>query len=170
MNNRYTLAKVAEAAALRPFHGYVMSLKSNLVPIISPFPKWSLRKADKKWCAAFIYYCCIKAGYNLPVKHPHPNITCNFAGCFAWEQWAELKENNFFHKAKNSSFKPDKGDIVLYNRVFDPGPHDHIGIILENMGNDLIVAEGNVNNLSVVLTRPVNSHVRGYIRIPDNWK
>ena len=43
---RSDLVLVAKEAAETPFHGYVMTLKSNLRPIVDPFPKWSLRKAE----------------------------------------------------------------------------------------------------------------------------
>ncbi len=47
--------------------------------------------------------------------------------------------------------------------------HDHIGIVLENYDNYIITAEGNVENVSRILERKKNSHIRAYIRIPDNF-
>ena len=93
----------------------------------------------------------------------------NFAGCLGWEQWAKLDEYNFYRSANEPTFSPEPGDLVLFNRVFLPGAHDHIGIVLENRKESLLVAEGNVNNLSTVLERPKNSKLRGFIRIPDGW-
>jgi hypothetical protein len=145
MRNREDLATIAEKEALRPYHGNVMTLKSNLSPIINLFPKWNLKAAENKWCAAFVYYCCVECGYNLPYKLEHPKIGFSFAGCGGWDDWAKLKK--FFISSRSAGFNPERGDIILYDRVFDPGPHDHIGIILRNETDSLIVTEGNVNNL-----------------------
>ena len=164
---RMELAKVARREALRCFHGFVMETEPNLEPIISLFPAWPLREWDGKWCAAFIYYCCRLAGLDLPVRHPDGRITCNFAGCLAWEQWATLPKTGFWHQPDEPGFIPDAGDIVLYDGVFDPGPHDHIGIVLQNKPDCLVVAEGNFNNVSAVVERLKDSHIRGFIRISD---
>lgn len=43
---RKYLAKVAEKAALIPFHSFIEGKESNLEPIIRYFPKWTLREAD----------------------------------------------------------------------------------------------------------------------------
>jgi chemotaxis signal transduction protein len=64
---------------------------------------------------------------------------------------------------------PDKGDIVLYDKVFCNEPHDHIGIIIEATKDLIIVAEGNINNVSGVIERKKNNHIRGYIRIPNDY-
>ena len=34
----------------------------------------------------------------------------------------------------------------------------------------ILVAEGNVNNRSEIIERPVDEHIRAYIRIPDGYK
>ncbi len=54
---------------------------------------------------------------------------------------------DFHHPRRNRSFSARRGDIVIYNRVFDPDPHDHIGVVLNAWKDRLPVAEGNVNNL-----------------------
>jgi hypothetical protein len=170
MDKREKLAQIAYEMALKPFHGYVMTMKPNLDPIINLFPPWPLKKWDKKWCAAFVYYCCRLAGFEIPVRYPDPKIECNFAGCYTWEQWAKLECNNFYFSVKkNREFIPQRGDIVLYDKVFDHGPHDHIGIIIENREKTILVAEGNVNNISAVIEREKNSHIRGFIRIPNDY-
>ena len=55
MRTRKDLAEEAHRAALKPFHGDIQGRESNLEPIISLFPKWSVRQADGLWCAAFVY-------------------------------------------------------------------------------------------------------------------
>ena len=62
------------------------------------------------------------------------------------------------------------GDIVLYDRVFNNQEHDHIGIVLRKRGNTLIVAEGNKDNISQIVERPLDGHIRAFIRIPDGYR
>ena len=59
---------------------------------------------------------------------------------------------------------------MIYDRVFENKEHDHIGIILEKRGNMILSAEGNVNNISGIIERPIDEHIRGYIRIPDGFR
>ena len=66
-------------------------------------------------------------------------------------------------------FTPWRGDIVIYDRVFDPGPHDHMGVVLAMMKDRMVVAEGNLNNISAVVERKPGRHVRGFVRIPDGY-
>lgn len=44
-----------------------------------------------------------------------------------------------------------------------------MGIVLENYDDYMISAEGNVENVSRILERKKNDHIRAYIRIPDNF-
>ncbi|MDR7857841.1 CHAP domain-containing protein [Tissierella sp.] len=165
---RDKIARIAKLEAQKCFHGNVMGLESNIEPIINLFPKWSLENWDGKWCAAFVYYCCIKAGFNIPVRFPNENVKCNFAGCSAWESWASLPENQFYYMVDNNFF-PGKGDIVIYNNVFVNEPHDHIGIVLEDFDDYIIAAEGNIGNVSGIVIRKKNKNIRGYIRIPNDY-
>lgn len=169
MSKRESIAEIAEKLARKPFHGKVMRMKSNIGPIISHFPNWNYDDFDGKWCAAFVYHCCRKAGFSIPPRYPSKNFG-SFAGVHAWLEWAKLAKNGFYYSRKNTNFTPKRGDIVIFDNVFDPGPHDHIGIITSFNKSLLIVAEGNVNNISCVLERKVNSNIRGYIRIPCSYK
>ena len=85
---RKYLAEVAKKAAQTPFRGYIEGKESNLEPIIRFFPKWTLREADGLWCAAFVYYCCREAGFEIPIR-PDACKTCHLAGCIAWEELAQ---------------------------------------------------------------------------------
>ena len=169
MTKREKLANVAKIEAQKCFHGNVMTVESNIELIAELFPKWSLDNWDDKWCAAFVYYCCIKAGFNIPVKYPDEKVTFNFAGCNAWEEWANLSENKFYFSREHKNFTPEKGDIVLYDNVFCNKAHDHMGIIIENKIGSIKVAEGNINNVSGVIERNKNNNIRGYIRIPNDY-
>jgi SAM-dependent methyltransferase len=170
MCTRRKLAKFAEVAAQKPFHGYIEKKESNLEPIVALFPKWNIKLADKNWCAAFVYYCCIQAGFQIPYS-PNECISCSLAGCGGWEDFAIGDKRIEYHPGSVESFVPEAGDIVIYDRVFINVEHDHIGIVLENKEDFLVVAEGNTfhDNISRVLIRDKDEHIRAYIRIPDHF-
>lgn len=168
MSTRIHLAETARSEALQCFHGFVMTAESNLTPIITSFPGWSLREADGLWCAAFVYYCCRQAGFRFPIR-PIGNLSSNLAGCLAWEEWAQMDPQLEYHLADDLSFQPEAGDIVLFDNVFVPTGHDHIGVVLEYDRDFLLTAEGNVNNLSTLLKRKRDQHIRAYIRIPNHF-
>lgn len=168
MSTRIRLAETARSEALKCFHGFVMTAESNLDPIISHFPRWTLQDADGLWCAAFVYYCCRLAGLSFPIR-PIDGLSCNLAGCLAWEEWAQKDPQLEYHPADDLSFQPEAGDIVLFDNVFVPVEHDHIGIVLENRETSLLTAEGNVCNLSAILERKKDCHIRAYIRISNHF-
>lgn len=167
---RQKLASVAREKALKPFHGYIEGKESNIGPLIKYFPKWNLQDADKLWCAAFVYYCCIEAGFVIPY-YPKECVTCHLAGCIGWEEYAIGDSRIEYHKPEED-FLPEAGDIVLYDRVFIGQEHDHMGIILEARDGEIITAEGNTfhDNISSVLHRPIDEHIRAYIRIPNGYQ
>lgn len=166
-----TLQKLADVARIEAqsfYHGKVMQTEPNIYPLIEFFP-WSIDKADGNWCAAFVYSCCIKAGFEIPIK-PNGCVSSNLAGCAAWEEWAIKDTRIEYHNADKIDFIPDAGDIVLFDKVFIDVEHDHIGIIIENKETSIIVAEGNINNVSGIIERNKDLHIRAYIRLPDNFK
>ena len=165
---RQKLAAVAREKALKPFHGYLEGQGSNLAPVIRHFPKWTLKDADKLWCAAFVYYCCIEAGFVIPYR-PDECITCHLAGCLGWEEYAVRDARIAYHR-REAAFWPGAGNIVLYDRFFIGQEHDHIGIVLEAENGVLAAAEGNVGNKSGIIYRPIDGHIRAYIRIPDGYQ
>ena len=140
------LASVAMALAQIPFHGFAEGERSNLEPIVQFFPGWTVDEADRLWCAAFVYYCCVKAGFEIPIR-PSGCKTCHLAGCIAWEEFAMGDSGIEYHKG-GEEFAVKPGDIVLYDRVFENREHDHIGIIVEMREGFILVAEGNVNNIT----------------------
>ena len=165
---REYLAQVAKEKALIPFHGAVDGLASNLAPVVRSFPTWSLRQADGLWCAAFVHYCCKEAGFGIPYR-PAGCKTCHLAGCLGWEEFAVSDQRIAYHKGAEG-FIPEAGDIVLYDRVFENKEHDHMGIILEKRAHTILAAEGNINNVSETIERPIDGHIRAYIRIPDGYQ
>ena len=124
---RKRLVEIAYEKAQIPFHGYLEGSASNIQPIVEHFPKWNLKDADKVWCAAFVYYCCIEAGFQIPYR-PDECVTCNLAGCAAWEEFAIKNKQLEYHK-RGSGFIPKAGDIVLFDDLFCNQEHDHIGIV-----------------------------------------
>lgn len=163
------LAAAAELLARKPFYGNTMGLTSNLQPIVRHFAPAPHSEFDGKWCAAFVYHCCVVAGLDLPSRHPKP-VSCSFAGVRAWIEWAKLSSNGFYFSARNKNFTPQRGDLVVFDHLFVPGPHDHMGVVLTVGKRKIRVAEGNVNNLSAVVERKRNSRIRGYIRIPEDYR
>lgn len=160
------LDDIAKEEALKCFHGYVMQTKPNFHEMIHPFGL-SDEKADRQWCGAFAYHCCRKAGYNIPAKP----MGCSFDlfKCYAWEDWAKADERISYYGADDGSFVPEPGDIVLYDRVFENRENDHIGIIIGVDDNSIISAEGNINNISGIIERQRDAHIRSFIRMPEKF-
>lgn len=156
------LAETARREALKCLHGFVCGSESTLASIIAPFPKWTLREADGLWCAAFVYHCCTESGMRFPIR-PKECISSNLAGCSAWEEWAQSDGRLSYFRTG----EPQPGDIVLFDRVFCNAEHDHIGIVLEALPDRLITAEGNFGNVSAIVERPLDAHIRAFIRIPE---
>ena len=165
---REKLAMIAKDMAQVPFHGYVDGAASNLLPIVRSFPTWSIREADGLWCAAFVYYCCREAGFGIPYRPGECKI-CHLGACYGWEEFAK-GDRRIEYRKDAEGFTPEAGDIVIYDRVFENKEHDHMGIVLEKRERTLLAAEGNVNNRSVIIERPLDEHIRAFIRIPDGYQ
>lgn len=169
MATRKHLADIARHAAQLPFHGELEGKAANLKPMIDLFPRWNVQDADRAWCAAFVYYCCVKAGFAIPYS-PDECVTCSLAGCGGWEEFA-MRDGRIEYYRDDPAFVPEPGDIVLYDRVFCNEEHDHIGIVLEVFDDCVIAAEGNIfdDNISGIVKRVKDTHIRAYIRIPDGY-
>lgn len=165
MTTKEDLARAAREEALRCWHGTVIGLKPNIQPIIKRFPRWAMKEAEGLWCAAFVYHCCMTAGYVFPIR-PKECASCNLAGCGAWEEWAKADNRIGW---RGPACQPMPGDIVLFDRVFENKAHDHMGVVLENRPASIVTAEGNLGNVSGVVERPKDGHVRGYISLPDGF-
>lgn len=124
---------------------------------------------EGKWCAAFVYYCCMQVGILLPIRYP--NSTYRLAGVGAWLDWAQLPETGFFYHDEHDGFNPQRGDIVIYEKLLTDDSHDHIGIVLICDDNKILVAEGNNDNknFSSVLYRDRGHCILGYIRIDNGY-
>ena len=164
---REHLAAVARERALLPFHGSVDGAASNLAPIVRLFPTWSLPEAEGLWCAAFVLYCCREAGFEIPYR-PAGCKTCHLAACPGWEEFA-LSDPRITYRRGADGFVPQAGDLVIYDRVFENKEHDHMGIVLERRGHAILAAEGNLGNRSGLIERPLDEHIRAFIRLPDGY-
>ena len=90
---RKQLAEIGKNKAKIPFHGFGEGEEYNLEPIVRLFPGWTLKEADKLWCAAFVYYCSIEAGFEIPIR-PKGCRSCHLAGCIAWEELRARAKTN----------------------------------------------------------------------------
>ena len=127
---------------------------------------WQLETVEKIVGWRFCILCVIKAG-SIYRKISERSVSCNFAGVKAWEEWAKLSENQYWLSSKSPSFTLEPGDIVLFDHVFLNQEHDHIGIVVEVKRNTIKTAEGNLNNVSAIVERPIEEHIRGVVRLPE---
>lgn len=135
------------------------------------WPDASIYKVLKNsWCAAFVYHCCRQAGFILPIRYP--NGIHRLAGVGAWLEWAQLPETGFFHHDEQDGFTPQRGDIVIYDKLLSDHSHDHIGIVLACDEKEILVAEGNRDNenYSCIFHRDRKHRVLGYIRIDNRYQ
>lgn len=158
--NRKTLAEIAKKYATQTLHGNVMGLSSNLEPVVLNFPGWTLDQWDNKWCAAFVYFCVQETGFSLEAK----NEDYHFAGCESWDRWGQNSDRAQYIRDINVG---QVGDIILFDHVFQNDFHDHIGIVIECYEDHYIVAEGNIGNVSGIVKRKKDAHIRCFIRIVD---
>ncbi|SFC56111.1 CHAP domain-containing protein [Bacillus sp. 491mf] len=121
------------------------------------------------WCAAFVYHCCMQAGILLPIRYPNGNY--RLAGVGAIFEWALLPETGFFYYDDQNS-RPQRGDIVIYEKLLSNNSHDHIGIVLDREDQEILVAEGNRDNenYSSVFRRCRDRNILGYIRIDNEYE
>lgn len=166
--NGHSLAETARRLALSPFHGFLGGQESNLLPLVQHFRRWDIHQADRLWCAAFVYHACITAGFQIPFS-PDECTTGSLACVPAWEELAKKDPRIGYHMP--DGFDPLPGDVVLYDHVFCNQPHDHIGIVIENHPDHILAAEGNIENgnISGIILRQKDHHIRCYIRLPENY-
>ncbi|WP_054028892.1 CHAP domain-containing protein [Bacillus sp. FJAT-28004] len=169
LDTRELLAEIAETLAREDIIGVPGDERYR--EICRYWPDSAIYKVLKNsWCAAFVYHCCRLAGLHLPIRYP--NGVCRFAGVAAWLEWAQLPETGFLHKDGHDGFTPQRGDIVIYDKLLSDDPHDHIGIILSCEDTQVLVAEGNRDNqnYSDVFYRERHRFILGYIRINDGYQ
>ena len=113
------------------------------------------------WCGAFVYYCCLEAGFRLTPK-PMEGARYTLAVVSSWQQWAMA---GGYYLAGDQA-PAQRGDIALYNGVYDGRPLDHLGVVIGVVSDGILSAEGNNANRTGVFHRPF-SVIDGYVRLPE---
>ena len=84
--------------------------------------------SDAAWCMAFVQWCCVQAGVDLPVRTASCTALMNAAKKAG--MWV------------TSDYQP--GDIAVYDWGGDKVP-DHCGIITQVLSNGYLCIEGNTS-------------------------
>ncbi len=163
---RLRLADSAERLAGQPLVGNAGQSGPDVYPLLRYFPGATVERGFD-WCASFVYHCALQAGLFLPIKHQL--VARRFAAVPAWLEWAVLPETRFFHRPDEPGFVPERGDLVIFDRLVSDLPHDHIGVVLRVDGDQITTAEGNVENRSGLFLRHRTQQVNGFIRIEDGY-
>lgn len=168
--NRAALAEVAQTLAAQRISWYAG--EQDALAIARYWPEADAFDAlSGNWCAAFVYHCCYEAGFLLPLRHPQ--VEQRFASIKGWLDFASLLVNGFYHPKGESGFVPERGDIVIFDRLLeDKQPADHMGVVVMTSPERITVAEGNArsSNVSDVIDHSATHHVRGYIRLPNDFR
>ncbi|MCM3172140.1 CHAP domain-containing protein [Paenibacillus sp. MER 99-2] len=168
IDKRQKLAKIAEELAGQVIVGIPGDQRYR--EICQYWPDPDIHKVlQGNWCAAFVYHCCMLSGIFLPIRYP--NADYRLAGVGALLEWSQLPETGFFHHDQDHNFTPERGDIVIYEKLLSDDSHDHVGIVLELYDDVILVAEGNKDNknYSGIVSRNRNHCILGYIRIDNEY-
>jgi len=128
------------------------------------YTKYSDHRVGYPWCCAFVYYCCLQAGFTFPPK-PVPEHRWTLGAVPAWYDWAVLPQNGFYFAAGDPSRAPEPGDIILFDRLIEDKDLDHMGVVIAVASNKVTTAEGNFHNRSGVFERSLAEHINGYVRL-----
>lgn len=78
-DKRSMLADISEALAARKITG--VPEDKLYTEICRYWPDTDIHKVLKNnWCAAFVYHCCVRAGFLLPIRYPNANHRLAGAG------------------------------------------------------------------------------------------
>ena len=113
------------------------------------------------WCCAFVYYCCLQAGFRIPPK-PMETYRWTLASVPSWFHWSQSEGT--FHKTASTA--AEIGDIVLLNNADVGQPLDHLGIVVAVRRDHVLSAEGNNRNRAGVFARAY-TQMEGYVRLPE---
>lgn len=124
--------------------------------------KYSDLATGYSWCGAFVYYCCLQAGFQFPPK-PIPGYRYTLGAVPAWHHWAHSE--GFFYPTTTT--EPQIGDIVLFNRVLEDQPLDHVGVVVGIVPGGVLTAEGNHFNRTGIFSNAFST-IEGYVRLPES--
>ncbi|MHA3774683.1 CHAP domain-containing protein [Verrucomicrobiota bacterium sgz303538] len=169
--SRLKLADVSRREAERRLQGDANYAGLAIEPYLAVFrdalnlncesDRFSNLNVGYSWCCAFVYYCCLQAGFHFPPK-PMPDYRYTLAAVPAWHHWATA--GGFF--LSGDTTPAVLGDIVLFNNVAGGQLLDHIGIVVEVTPSFILCAEGNVENRTGLFKRSF-ACIAGYVRLPE---
>lgn len=171
LEKRLRLASIARAEAEFEPAGDANQAGPQIEKYLSPFREIMNLRADTlrysdlsigyAWCAAFVYYCCLQAGFRIP---PEPSECAggSLAAVSTWREWASLPRNDLLLAP---GAVPAVGDIVLFDRLLNETPLDHMGVVVGVGAGSITTAEGNVRNRAGLFTRRLDSHINSYVRL-----
>lgn len=128
------------------------------------YTKYSDPRVGYPRCCAFVYYCCLLAGFASPPK-PIPEHRWTPGAVPAWRDWAVLPQNDPDFPPGDGQRKPPPGDIILFDRLLEDKDLDHIGVVVGVTRRVVVTAEENVRNKSDIFERPWGANTNGYIRL-----
>lgn len=171
LEKRLRLASIAHAEAEFEPAGDANQAGPQIEKYLSPFREIMNLRADAlrysdlsigyPWCAAFVYYCCLQAGFRIPPE-PSECLCGSFAAVSTWREWASLPRNDLLLPPGTV---PALGDIVLFDRLLEETPLDHMGVVVGVGAGSMTTAEGNVRNRAGLFTRWLDSHINSYVRL-----
>jgi hypothetical protein len=115
------------------------------------------------WCAAFVAYCCRKAGF--PIPDQPAGFWATMALVESWKYWS-VKNGTWLSSSVTS---PRRGDIVCFEWNDGDVGLDHIGVVRQHSDGLMVMetSEGNRGNVCKNGTRQL-AGVAGIIRLA-NW-
>ena len=171
LERRTRLALIARAEAEFEPTGDVNRAGPQIEKYLSLFRETMNRRARTRdysdlsigysWCGAFVYYCCVKAGFQI-MPEPSALVNGSLAAVSTWHEWASLPGNCLLVAADGA---PEVGDIVLFDHLLEDKPLDHLGVVVGVGSDSLTTAEGNVHNRGGVFTRRLDKHINSYVRL-----
>lgn len=131
------------ASIAKKLIGYKQSNCFNQIPFLHPnqekFFLETIYKWDNRWSSSFIDKCCKQCGVAFPKEQ---------------SKWCDHLDN----------WEPKEGDVVIFDDVMNGFLYERMGIVLEKSQSELFLAEGTYYNGMTIVKRPINNHIRAYVR------
>lgn len=123
------------------------------------FSPWQGLAPNNPWCASFVSYCAVAGGLEFPDYCTFGTRGDSYCPTFKTdaERWGLWRER-YWH--------PTAGDFVLYDWQND-GVLDHIEMVLNDDGTNLVTIGGNVGNAVAYRTRN-RANVGGFIALSES--
>ncbi|MHC4473377.1 MAG: CHAP domain-containing protein [Planctomycetota bacterium] len=168
---RIRLAAIAQAEAERDPAGDANRAGPEIERYLGLFRETMNRRAGTEeysdtsfgydWCGAFAYYCCLEAGFAI-APEPSEHVNGSLAAVRTWHEWASLPGSGLLVARSDGA---EVGDIILFDRLLEDRPLDHLGIVVGVEPEAIITGEGNVRNRAGIFRRPVDGHVNSFVRL-----